>query len=128
MGNPKITIQLPLYFDSNEFFICNMTKSNFGDKYFSDLKLFKNSESMKEVDEGVLEVSGYFFQLAYSYIDNFYFNNDKYSMEFYLPLETDEVLSCYTESSTIEEEGKVEYYINAGEKSTNPLIICQVEG
>ena len=93
MGNPKITIQLPLYFDSNEFFICNMTKTNFGDKYFSDLKLFKNSESMKEVDEGALEVSGYFFQLAYSYIDNFYFNNDKYSMEFYLPLETDEVLS-----------------------------------
>ena len=93
MGVTKTTIQLPLYFESNEFFICSMTKADFGDKLFSDLKLFNNSESMKEVEDGVIEVPGYYFQIAYSYIDNFHFNNGEYSMEFYLPLQTDEKLS-----------------------------------
>lgn len=93
MGNKKTTIQLPLYFESNEFFICNISKKEFGSKYFSDIKLFKKSESMKEINNGYLDISGYSFNSASLCIDNFYFNNEKYSMEFYLPYETDVILS-----------------------------------
>ena len=95
IGTPRRTIQLPLYFESNEFYIFNPSKSLFEPDKFSDMKIFNDSETMKdnEEDEGEMSFSAYNFNLAYSKDDIFYFNNSKYELQFYFPIEVDEVVS-----------------------------------
>lgn len=114
MGTPRTTIQIPLYFESNEFFICQISKKEFGTELFSDMKLFNNSNSMIETDEGNYEISGYFFNMAYSYNDTFYINNQKYEMPFYLPIDTDEKLSGGIGM-------QLNSYHNFGDDSTTPI-------
>lgn len=95
MGTPRTTIQLPLYFESNEFYIYNPSKTEFGSDKFSDMKTFNNSETMKdnEEDEGEISFSAYNFDLAYSKDDIFYFNNSKYELQFYFPINLEEIVS-----------------------------------
>ena len=57
MGTPRRTIQLPLYFESNEFYIFNPSKSLFEPDKFSDMKIFNDSETMKDNEEDEGEMS-----------------------------------------------------------------------
>ena len=86
IGNPKQTVQIPLEFDSNDFYIINYDILNNDTRHFSGFKLYNSSRSVNymKLDEDYR--SGYYFDLAEYVMDTFYFNNKSYSIEFYSPL------------------------------------------
>ena len=87
IGTPKKTIQIPLNLDSNDFFIVDSGDADFKPDYFSDIKFYDSSSSTSWID---LEEGDYKhaddFDMASYYKEIFYFNNQQYEMEFYLPI------------------------------------------
>ena len=67
IGIPKQNIEIPLDFNSNDFYISDIHFKNFysNDKYFSDIKFYNSSKSIS------------FFSLEDIYLDgnNFYLGN-----------------------------------------------------
>ena len=97
IGTPKQTIQIPIYFNSNDFFISDNPKSEFGKERFSNLKFYgENGESETlddaEGEEGEI-FDGDIFGQGFYKKDVFYFNDKKYEMNFYIPFEYEEVES-----------------------------------
>ena len=88
MGTPKQSIQVPLAFESNDFYITQNAKYQFSKEQekFSDIKFFNsnNSESCEKVEQKIYE--GDNFHSSQYYKDIFYFNNET-ELEFYLPNE-----------------------------------------
>ena len=88
VGTPKKTIQLPLIFDSNDFYIMNQPLKDMPENRFSDMKVYDtNSSTLEEVDQGREDYycyNGDMFDFGIYHTDNFYFNNQTYNIEFYL--------------------------------------------
>ena len=89
IGNPKQIVQIPLEYDSNDFYIidCEIFKKD--TKRFSGFKIYNSSNSNDHhvTDEDFK--NGYYFELATYDIDTFYFNNEKHQMDFYNPYDYD---------------------------------------
>ena len=87
IGMPKQSIQVPLEFNSNDFYIAQNAKYHFSksQQLFSDIKFFNpnNSETCEQVEE--MEYEGDNFHSGLYYKDFFYFNNSTEELEFYLP-------------------------------------------
>ena len=85
VGHPKQSIQIPLKFETNDFYIVDYDIFTEKDNYFSGYKLYNSSESNthEEVDWNFKD--GDYFQMARLDKDIFYFNNKNYSLEFYYP-------------------------------------------
>ena len=87
IGVPKSIIQLPLKFDSNEFYIVNYDMIQKDSDKYSDIKVYNSSKSSSfDISDDIYYV-GNDFELATYNKDIFYFNNEKYEMEFYYPLD-----------------------------------------
>ena len=86
IGNPKQFVQIPLEFESNDFYISQNAKYEFSKKpdKFSDIKFFNcnNSQSCEKIEEK--EYLGDNFYSGLYYKDIFYFNNNSSEIEFYL--------------------------------------------
>ena len=89
IGSPKQTVQIPLKFDSNDFYIIDNDILHNDTTRFSGFKLYDSSKSSNYM---IIEEdfrNGYDFDLAQYAMDTFYFNNKSYSVEFYSPLDYD---------------------------------------
>ena len=86
IGSKRQKVQVPLKFDTNDFYIVDTKLFEYKPKKFSGFKLYNssNSETHKVVDENT--ISGYSFEMADYHKDDFYFNNKNYSLDFYIPL------------------------------------------
>ena len=98
IGTPRNTIQIPIVFNSNDFYIGNDPLKSFPENRFTDLKFYNsNSTTLEEViDDGTGEYYSYngeLFEAGTYNRDNFYFNNQIYGIEFYLPFSYREVNS-----------------------------------
>ena len=86
IGEPKQIIQIPLKFDSNDFYIVDDDFFLNDSQKFSNFK-FYDSDSSKDhniIDEDYK--NGDYFDLATYDNDTFYFNNKKNVLEFYSPI------------------------------------------
>ena len=86
IGEPKQIIQIPLNFDSNDFYIVDDDVFSNDSQKFSNFK-FYDSDSSKDhniIDEDYK--NGDYFDLATYDNDTFYFNNKKNVLEFYSPI------------------------------------------
>ena len=88
IGTPKQLIQIPLSFNSNDFYISDNAKYEFSTnpELYSNLKFFNsdNSETCEKIEE--FTYNGDNFDYGQYYKDFFYFNDTKVEMEFYLPI------------------------------------------
>ena len=98
IGTPRKTIQIPIVFNSNDFFIGDDPKKIYPENRFSDLKFYKSdSTTLEQVEDDssgeYYSYNGDIFEAGTYNRDNFYFNNQIYGIEFYLPLVYREVNS-----------------------------------
>ena len=88
IGSPKKTIQIPLTFDSNDFYIVDYyvyDRVTNKDRY-SDISFYNSSDSWTfDFIENDYHYTGDNFDCASYTKDFFYFNNKKTEMEFYYP-------------------------------------------
>lgn len=89
VGNPKQKIQIPLVFDTNNFYITDADIFTNDTKLFSGFSLYNFSKSLTNI-----EISYYdsydcdYFQFASYNSEQFFFNNKNYSLEFFGPYES----------------------------------------
>ena len=86
IGTPKASIHLPLLFGTNEFFIFNNPKNDYGENDFSDLSFYnedKSSTNEEGEDPGVGQCCGDYFGFCYFKREVFYFNDKSYMIEFF---------------------------------------------
>ena len=87
IGVPKRIIQLPLKFDSNDFYIVNYDMVQKDSDKYDNIKVYNSSKSSSfDISDDIYYV-GNDFELATYNKDTFYFNNEQYEMEFYYPLD-----------------------------------------
>ena len=88
LGIPKQNIEIPLDFNSNDFYISDIHFKNFdsNDKYFSDIKFYNSSKSISLFSLEDIYLDGNNFYLGEYSKDLFYFNETKTYLEFYLPI------------------------------------------
>jgi len=88
LGSPKQSIQIPLDFDSNDFYISEHGKYEFSREpsKFADLKFYNSSSSnsCEKVEEKIYD--GDNFDYSSYYKDIFYFGEKEVELEFYLPI------------------------------------------
>lgn len=88
LGSPKQSIQLPLNFDSNDFYISEQGKYEFSTEpsKFDDLKFYNSSSSnsCEKVEEKLYDGDNFDFSSYYK--DIFYFATKEVELEFYLPI------------------------------------------
>ena len=89
IGNPKQIVQIPLEYETNDFYIIDCSVFNNDTKKFSGFKLYDSSKSNDHIETDEDFKNGYNFELATYDIDTFYFNNKKYQMDFYNPIDYD---------------------------------------
>lgn len=111
IGTPKRTIQIPLAFESNDFYIADLPKNDYESDRFNDLMFYNATSSSTykgdEDDEHYYSYQGDLFEVATYQSDKFYFNNKEYDINFYVPISYSEVnsggigmlLLPYTDSS-----------------------------
>ena len=86
VGTPKKQIEIPLDFETNEFFISNDPKYEFEqNNLFSDLKFYSDKESSSLITDGDMGYTGDKFDLAELATESFFFDNKKYELQFYFP-------------------------------------------
>lgn len=95
LGTPKQSIQIPIEFETSDFYITNNDELKNDNKHnFLKIKKFdeksSNSITYKEVDDNIFY--GVNFLLAETAKDFFYFGNQKIEIEFYLASHLDEKL------------------------------------
>ena len=97
IGTPKTTIQVPLAFESNDFFIADSPKNEYESDRFNDLMFYNSTSSSSyygdEDQEDYYSYQGDLFQVATYQKDIFYFNNEKYTIGFYVSISYLEVNS-----------------------------------
>ena len=87
VGTPKKQIEIPLDFETNEFFISDDPKRQFEeDNLFCDLKFYLKDESSSWISNEDMEYYGDKFEFAELCKESFFFNNSKYEFEFYFPI------------------------------------------
>ena len=88
IGIPKQNIQLPLDFNTNDFYISDIPLEYFesNSKLNSDLKFYDASKSISLFPLEDIYIDGNNFFLGEYSKDIFYFNDTKFELEFYLPL------------------------------------------
>jgi hypothetical protein len=86
IGTPPQDVQIPLIFDSNEFYILDNPKVDYDSNKFNELKFYdaKKSSTFFNIDDEIY--SGYSFDVGFYAQDIFYFNNQKKEIQFYNPL------------------------------------------
>ena len=88
IGEPKITIQIPLNFEVNDFYIIDEVYFNHEEDIYDDINVYDPSKSnTHDIIEEFNSYQTYYFQSASLYKDNFYFNNKSYELEFYRPFD-----------------------------------------
>ena len=91
IGTPKRTIQIPLTFESNDFYIVDISYYNneSNSNKFRDIQFYNssNSTTFTFFEGESYDYTGDDFQLGSYTQDIFYFNNKKTEMEFYYPLD-----------------------------------------
>ena len=98
IGTPRKTIQIPIAFESNDFYIGDNPINIYPEDRFSDLKFYdSNSSTLEDVEDDstgyYYSYNGELFEFATYMRDNFYFNNQIYGIEFYIPVKYREVNS-----------------------------------
>ena len=97
IGTPKRTIQIPLAFESNDFYIADLPKNDYESDRFNDLMFYNATSSSTykgdEDDEHYYSYQGDLFEVATYQSDKFYFNNKEYDINFYVPISYSEVNS-----------------------------------
>jgi hypothetical protein len=95
IGIPKQNIEIPLDFNSNDFYISDIHFKNFysNDKYFSDIKFYNSSKSISFFSLEDIYLDGNNFYLGEYSKDIFYFNETKTYLEFYLPIKLKKIES-----------------------------------
>ena len=95
IGIPKQTIEIPLDFNSNDFYISDFHFNNFdsNSKYFSDIKFYNSSKSISLISLEDIYLDGNNFYLGEYSKDIFYFNETKTYLEFYLPIKLKKIES-----------------------------------
>lgn len=96
IGTPKKTIQIPLLFDANEFFIGDNPIGKFDENFFTDLKFYdvSKSETCKEEEDAFeREFCGVYFSYANHMNDWIYLGDRKEKLSFYVPYTYHEAVS-----------------------------------
>ena len=95
IGTPKKTIQIPLLFDANEFFIGDNPKYIFDINDFTDLKFYdvKLSQTCREQEDAYDEFCGVYFEQSSHMSDYIYFGDRKENLSFYVPYDYREAVS-----------------------------------
>ena len=95
IGTPKKTIQIPLLFDANEFFIGDNPANHFDKDYFKDLKFYdvEKSETCQKEEDGDEGFCGVYFMYSTHMNDWIYFGDRKEKFSFYVPYEYYEAVS-----------------------------------
>ena len=86
MGTPSQDVQIPLSFDSNEFYISDNPKADYDSNKFNELKFYDVKKSITYFNIGDEIYTGDSFDLGFYAQDIFYFNNQKKELQFYNPL------------------------------------------
>ena len=86
IGSERQKVQIPLKFDTNDFYLVDNSSFAYDPKKFSGYKMYDSSisESHEIIDEDL--TYGDAFEIGTYHRDDFYFNNKKYPLEFYLTL------------------------------------------
>ena len=88
IGTPRQTTQLPLIFDSNDFYIGYAPLKSLPEGRFRDMKCYNyNSSTLNDTDmdsEDYYSYNGDMFVFGTYQRDNFYFKDKTYQIEFYL--------------------------------------------
>ena len=87
IGTPKKTIEIPIDFDSNDFYISDNPIKEFENnpKLFSDIKFYNSLESSSRIPLEDVYFDGNNFNLGEYCRESFYLNNTKYELDFYFP-------------------------------------------
>ena len=87
LGIPKQNIEIPLDFDSNDFYISDINLKNINSKgeLNPDIKYYDSSKSISLFPLEDIYLDGNNFYLGEYSKEIFYFNQTKYELEFYLP-------------------------------------------
>ena len=87
LGTPKQSAQIPLNFESNDFYISKNARLEFSKfpDYFDNLNFFNNSISTSCIKAEEKSYDGDNFISSDYYKDVFYFNEKNVVLEFYLP-------------------------------------------
>lgn len=97
IGTPKRIIQIPLEFDSNDFYIADSPKNEYESNRFNELMFYNATSSStyeaNEDDENYYAYNGDLFRVGTYQRDKFYFNNKEYTINFYVPIQYNEVNS-----------------------------------
>ena len=87
IGTPKKSVDLPLEFYSNDFYIGNNPKNDYNSTRFSEFNYYNFSESntySRITDEDEFAYDGELFNMGMYVEDNIYFNNIAYKIRFYI--------------------------------------------
>ena len=86
IGSNRQKVQIPLKFDTNDFYLVDNSSFEYDPKKFSGFKMYDSSisETHEVIDEDIKY--GDAFEMGTYHRDNFYFNNKKYPLDFYLTL------------------------------------------
>ena len=89
IGTPKKIIEIPLDFDSSDFYISDNPIKDFQKKpeLFSELKFYNIQYSSSRVPQEDIYFQGLNFDLGEYSIESFFLNNSKYELGFYLPFQ-----------------------------------------
>ena len=89
IGSKRQKVQIPLKFDTNDFYIVDNSSFEYDPKKFSGYKMYDSdsSETHYIIEEDL--INGDAFELANYHKDDFYFNDKKYSLDFYLTISYD---------------------------------------
>ena len=94
MGIPKQSIEIPLDFNSNDFYISDILfKSSNNKLYNSNIKYYNSSISISLFPLEDIYLDGNNFYLGEYSKDIFYFNDTKYELEFYSPIKLKKIES-----------------------------------
>ena len=88
IGNPKVTIQIPLNFEVNDFYIIDKSFAKFEDNNYKDIQFYdlSKTDSHEQIEYYESYQTDYFLYASYDK-DIFYFNNKSYELEFYMPID-----------------------------------------
>lgn len=91
MGTPKQSVDLPLVFDSNDFYISNEPK--FNSSRFSEMGIYNSSKSTTFNESQIYAYQGDIFIFGLYCKDLFFFDDKEYYIDFYSAYTYDEVYS-----------------------------------
>lgn len=88
MGTPQQSVEIPLDFDSNDFYISDNPEKDFAEypKLFSDIKFYNLSKSNSKITLEDIYYDGDNFELGEYCQESFYLDKKKYELGIYIPI------------------------------------------